>query len=100
MTLVVPVHVDFRQAAELVAEFEHTSVQKWKVFLWWSGLSRRRVPLTCASLVSAWLTVGNPTQPMDSVSLTGVPGFIATPDELFDDLAKYWNIQFEVIEYA
>ena len=85
MTLVVPVHVDFRQAAELVAQFEHTSVQKWRVFLWWSRISRRRpVPLTCASLVAAW------------VVMTGV----ATPDELFDELVKYWNVQFEVIEYA
>ena len=77
LTLVVPVRVDFRTAAELVTRFEHTSVQKWRVFLWWSRLSRRRpVPTTCASLVAAW------------VVMTGV----ATPDELFDNLVKSWNV--------
>lgn len=99
LTLVVPVHVDFRQAAELVAWFEHTNVQKWRVFLWWSRLSRRHRPTTCASLVAEWIGVGRPTLNRivaEWIMMTSV----ATPDELFDNLVKYWNVQFEVIEYA
>lgn len=85
LTLIVPIPVDFRVVAELVTRFEHVTVQKWKVFLWWSRLSRRRtVPTTCASLVAAW------------VVMTGV----ATPDELFDTLVKSWNVQFEEINHA
>lgn len=104
LTLVVPVYVDFRDAAELVAHFEHAGVQKWKVFLWWSRLSRRRVPTTCASLVAAWLKDGSATKPTANahivahIMLRNYP--VATPDELFDNLIKYWNVQFEVIEYA
>jgi len=102
LTLVVPVRVDFRRAAELVAQFEHTSVQKWRVFLWWSRLNRLRIPLTCASLVTAWLRVESYTEPtVDShIVLSRSHTHIATPDELFDNLVKYWNVQFEVIEYA
>lgn len=102
LTLVVPVRVDFKQAVELVSEFENTSVQKWKVFLWWSRLSRRRVPTTCASLVAAWLRAGGVIQPTTDahIILSRAYNSIATPDELFDELVKYWNAQFEVIEYA
>lgn len=85
LTLVVPVKVGFKVAAELVTRFENTTVQKWRVFLWWSRLSRRRpVPTTCASLVAAWLV------------MTGV----CTPDEVFDELVKSWNPTFEERDHA
>lgn len=83
LSLVVPVSVSFKSAALLVSSFEHASVQKWKVFLWWARLDRRHTPISCASLVASWVMSGY-----------GSPLIIAgTPDELFDALFTNWPEQ-------
>lgn len=73
LTLEIPFTVTFDEAGDLVRRFEKASVQRCRIFLWWSHIYRRRVPLSCASLVSAWLNVAMPMQPV----------YVGTPDELY-----------------
>lgn len=84
LTIKTSFKISFAEISQLVWQFERDKVQRWRVFLWWSGLRRRRVPMSCAALVSAWINLSFENPDTDRLR-------VGTPDELYNALRGMSN---------
>lgn len=90
LTMETSFNVSFDDAKRLVRQFDGEKVSRWRVFLWWSGLSRKHVPMSCTYLVASWI---DPTWVRSQDEGHMFQPRVGTPDELFHTLRGMSNVR-------